>query len=80
MSRDELKRVTREVVAETTRRKIRDDQRLVSSGLIDSLSVLRLITELESRLHIEVPKNQVQPEDFDSVDMIVETLERVAVL
>jgi len=68
----------REVVATITKKPIRDDQALVSSGLIDSLSVLTLIAALEKRLQIRIPTAQVQPDDFDSVLIIVETLARVS--
>jgi len=44
--------------------------------LIDSLSVLKLITLLEEKLQIQIPKEQVQPEDFDSVETILDTIER----
>jgi acyl carrier protein len=77
IDREVLKQAARDVVAHLARHKIRDDEALVSSGLIDSLSVLRLISRLEHELQIQIPKEQVQPEDFDSVDLIVETIERV---
>ena len=60
------------------RRPVHDEQRVVSTGMIDSLSVLKLIVILETKLQILIPKDQVQPEDFDSVEMILDTLERVA--
>jgi len=50
----------------------------VSSGLIDSLSVLKLIALLETKLGVLIPPQTLQPEDFDDVDLIVETVERVA--
>jgi acyl carrier protein len=50
----------------------------VSSGLIDSLSVLKLITRLEKKLSVTIPPANLQPDDFDSVDLIVSTLERVS--
>ena len=68
----------RDVVHGVARRRVRDDQLLVSSGLIDSLSVLTLITALEERLRIRIPIEQVQPDDFDSVLVIIETLHRVS--
>jgi hypothetical protein len=40
--------------------------------------VLKLVALLEKKLQIRIPTEQVQPEDFDSVDIILETLERVA--
>jgi acyl carrier protein len=45
--------------------------------MIDSLSVLKLIASLERKLQIRIPTSEVQPEDFDSVDIILETLQRV---
>ena len=71
--------VVRDVVTEIIRQKVRDDELLVSSGIIDSLRVLKLISRLEDQLQTHIPTDQVQPEDFDSVDLILETIERVAV-
>jgi acyl carrier protein len=71
--------VVRNVVTEITRRKVRDDELLVSSGIIDSLRVLKLISRLEVQLQTHIPTDQVQPEDFDSVDLILETIERVSI-
>ncbi len=68
----------REVVVAVTKRRVRDDQPLVSSGLIDSLSVLTLISALEARLQIRIPTAQVQPDDFDSIEIILETIARVS--
>jgi len=73
------KQLIRSAVADLLKRPVRDDQPLVTSGLIDSLRVLKLITSLEKRLEVKIPTEQVQPEDFDSVDGIVETLGRVGV-
>jgi acyl carrier protein len=67
-----------EAALQIARRPIKEGQRLVSSGLIDSLSVLRLISLLETKLNVSIPPETLQPEDFDDVDLIVETVERVA--
>jgi acyl carrier protein len=37
-----------------------------------------LISLLETKLHVSIPPEKLQPEDFDNVDLIVETIERVA--
>jgi len=50
----------------------------VTSGLIDSLSVLKLISLLEKKLSVSIPPETLQPEDFDDVELIVETIQRVA--
>jgi acyl carrier protein len=72
-----IRDAAREAAAEIARRPIKEGQRLVSSGLIDSLSILKLISLLEKKLRISIPPETLQPEDFDDVDLIVETIERV---
>jgi acyl carrier protein len=70
--------VVREVVAEMLGHSVPDSEAIVSSGLIDSLSVVRLITRLEEKLKIKLLAGHLQPEDFDTVDLIMETLGREA--
>jgi len=72
-----VRNAAREAASQLTKRRIGDGQKLVSSGLIDSLSVLKLISLLEKSLHISIPPETLQPEDFDDVDLIVETIQRV---
>jgi acyl carrier protein len=74
-----IRNAAREAASELTGRPIKDSQKLVSSGLIDSLSVLRLISLLEKKLSISIPPDTLQPEDFDDLDIIVETIERVGI-
>lgn len=57
---------------------VADDEALISDGLIDSLAILRMIAQLEARLGISIPTDALQPEDFDNVNLIVETVGRVA--
>ena len=57
---------------------VSDGEPLISSGLIDSLSILKLISRLEKKLGIAIPTDNLQPDDFESVDGIVETVQRVA--
>lgn len=73
-----IRNAAREAAAELTGRPIKEGQRLVTSGLIDSLAVLKLITLLEKKLRVTIPPETLQPEDFDDFDLIVETVERVA--
>lgn len=67
-----------EAASQLIGRPLKPGQRLVTSGWIDSLSVLKLIGLLEKKLRIVIPPETLQPEDFDEVDLIVETVERVA--
>lgn len=67
-----------EAASEIVGQPVNDDVRLISSGMIDSLSVLRLITLIEKKLNVTIPTETLQPEDFDDLDLIVQTVERVA--
>jgi methoxymalonate biosynthesis acyl carrier protein len=73
-----IRKAAREAVAAVARRPVHDEQCVVSTGMVDSLSVLKLIVILEKKLQILIPREQVQPEDFDSIEIILDTLERVA--
>jgi acyl carrier protein len=68
----------RDVIAEMVGQRIQDSEPIVSSGLIDSLSVVNLITRLERNLNVTIPQANLQPDDFDTVDLIVDTLQREA--
>jgi len=75
---ESIRSAAREAASAIARRPIKEGQRLVTSGLIDSLSVLKLISLLETKLNVSIPPETLQPEDFDDIDLIVETVERVA--
>jgi acyl carrier protein len=78
LASDAVRKAAREAASALARRPIREGQPLVTSGLIDSLSVLKLISLLETKLNVSIPPETLQPEDFDDIDLIVETVERVA--
>jgi acyl carrier protein len=77
MNLDAVRAAAREIVAAMVGSAVDDDESLIVSGRIDSLSILKLIARLEQKLSISMPASQLQPEDFDTVDLIVETVERV---
>ncbi|HZS44135.1 MAG TPA: acyl carrier protein [Blastocatellia bacterium] len=77
MQANESLSVTREVVYELVGKQIADDQPIISSGMIDSLSILKLISMLEEKLGINIPTAEVQPDDFDTIELTTETIERV---
>lgn len=56
---------------------IDEDSPLVSSGLIDSLTLVRVIQRLEDLTHMRIPPGSVQPQDLDTVRMMFATAQRV---
>jgi acyl carrier protein len=75
-----VRSAAREIVAAMIQATVSDDEPLVSSGRIDSLSIVKLISMLEKKLGIRIPTARLQPDDFDSIDYIVETVERAALV
>lgn len=50
---------------------------LVSSGLIDSMSLVDLLLKLEDLTHKRIPAGKVQPKDMETVTKMFATAERV---
>jgi acyl carrier protein len=50
---------------------------LVSSGLIDSMSLIDLLLKLEDLTHKRIPAGKVQPKDMDTVAKMFVTADRV---
>jgi D-alanine--poly(phosphoribitol) ligase subunit 2 len=47
------------------------DTRLISSGYVDSFSMVSLLVFLENKFKIKIPPSKATPEAFDSVNSIV---------
>ena len=54
---------------------IADDDDLLLSGLLDSMSVMRLVMHLETAFGVKIPPQDVVIENFTSVDTIAAYLE-----
>ena len=48
------------------------DTPLISSGYVDSFSMVSLLVFLENKFKIKIPSEKATPEAFDSVNSIVE--------
>jgi len=56
---------------------IDEHTRLVSSGLIDSMTLVDLLLKLEDLLHMRIPAGKVQPKDLDTIALMFATAQRV---
>lgn len=50
---------------------------LVSSGLVDSLTLADLLMQLEDVTHTRIPPGRVKPKDMDTVTLMFETARRI---
>ncbi len=55
--------------------RVKDDEPLFESGIIDSLGVLQLVSFIEDRFGIHVEDEDLVPENFDTIKRIVEFVE-----
>ncbi|RMF70836.1 MAG: hypothetical protein D6744_18855 [Planctomycetota bacterium] len=79
---DELKEaileyVRDEYVDEDEADELTYDSPLISSGLVDSFSMVSLKTFLETQYNITIPDAEATPEAFDSVNNIAALVEKL---
>ena len=55
---------------------IDDETPLISGGLIDSMSIVGLILDLQGEFAVEIPASEVHADNFDSVSKIGATVLR----
>lgn len=55
--------------------KLDPEQSLITSGVIDSLALLRLITFIEEKFGVTVEDEDVVPENFETIKIIREYVE-----
>lgn len=59
---------------------ITEDTKLISSGIVDSFSMVSLKMFLEKKYQIKIPDDKATPEAFDSVKNIVNLLKEITPL
>ena len=62
--------LAKEVVTNPDLLPIKGDTQLIKSGILDSLSLLKLVFFLEQRFSIKVGMEDVVPENFATIDTI----------
>jgi len=61
---------------------VRDDvdfaheKHLVEDGILDSLDLTRIIASLDEAFDIHIPAGEIEPENFDTLDAILEMVHR----
>ena len=68
--------IVKELLRDSGRQSISMDEPLVSTGLIDSLAMLRLIGFLEEEFSLTIGDGEVTPDNFETMRQLLQFLER----
>jgi len=68
--------VVDEIMLGDSNTKIDPNESLISSGVLDSLALLRLIAFLEEQMGVTVDDSEVIPENFESINEIKSFIEK----
>jgi acyl carrier protein len=68
--------VKREYLDEDSNQEVTENTKLISSGIVDSFSMVSLKMFLEKKFQIKIPDDKATPEAFDSVNNIIELLKQ----
>ena len=66
--------VKREYLEEDSTQEVTEETKLISSGIVDSFSMVSLKMFLEKKFQIKIPDEKATPEAFDSVNNIMKLL------
>ena len=68
--------IQNEIIQDTMDRPLDDNDQLVESGIVDSLGIMSLLSFLEEKFSIQIPSEDLNPENFASVSTITALVER----
>lgn len=66
--------VKKEYLEEDSTQEVNENTKLISSGIVDSFSMVSLKMFLEKKFNIKIPDEKATPEAFDSVNNIIKLL------
>lgn len=74
---EELKQFIQEEVRNLAFVSVGFDDALISSKLLDSITVVDLIVSIEDKTGKQIPQHLIKEENFDTINLICETLKQV---
>ena len=54
-----------------------DNEPLLTSGFLDSIAIVKLLTYIEQEFDVEISDADFDPDNFETIDTIVTLIERV---
>jgi acyl carrier protein len=68
--------IKKEYLDEDSDMQVTDTTKLISSGIVDSFSMVSLKTFLEKKFKVSIPDEKATPDAFDSVNNIITLLKQ----
>ncbi|MBE0681809.1 MAG: acyl carrier protein [Anaerolineales bacterium] len=68
--------ITGEILHGTLKDPLHDQDSLIESGIIDSMGVMTLLAFLEDKFSIQIPGDELLPENFESISTITTLVDR----
>lgn len=56
---------------------INEESRLIEDAILDSLTLVLLIAEIEEAFQVKIPEDKLQPELFENIPMIAQLIEEL---
>ena len=53
-----------------------ESDELVDDGILDSLTVVGVISAISDEFNVEIPYEEISPENFNSIDAMAELIEK----
>ena len=50
---------------------------LIDDGILDSLDIVTLVTEINAEFDVAIPAEEIVPENFNSAEALMELIERL---
>jgi acyl carrier protein len=73
---DQIRAFVLEKFPQAKKRSLSDSDKLLESGIVDSLGILDLVAFLESDFKVQITDDELLPENFQTVEAIAEFVER----
>ena len=71
----ELKQFIKKEIANITFKDVMDDDSLITSGLLDSITLVDLVVSIEDESDIEIPFTDINKQNFETLNTIMTYLD-----
>jgi acyl carrier protein len=66
--------VCTELAPDVPEAELPDEESLLDSGILDSFGIMSLLAYIEQEYGVEIPAEDIEPENFETVSAIAETV------